>query len=122
MLAIFSQILGITAPVFAMLFLGMLLKRLGQIDAAFVSTASALVFNVSMPAMLFLAILHADLSTALQPALLGYFVLATVLGFLVVWGWALWRVPRCRHPMSTPRARRSNGGCRPIPARPLARM
>ncbi|MGY8832153.1 MAG: AEC family transporter, partial [Pseudomonadales bacterium] len=94
MFAIFSEILGITAPVFAMLFLGLLLKRLGQIDAAFISTATSLVFNVSMPAMLFLAILHADLRTALQPALLGYFVLATVVGFLLVWGWALWRVPR----------------------------
>ena len=38
MLALLSQTLVITAPVFAMLFLGILLKRLGQIDAAFIGT------------------------------------------------------------------------------------
>ena len=110
MFAIFSEILGITAPVFAMLFLGLLLKRLGQIDAAFISTATSLVFNVSMPAMLFLAILHADLRTALQPALLGYFVLATVVGFLLVWGWALWRVPRVDRGVYVQGAFRGNNG------------
>ncbi|AYC34261.1 AEC family transporter [Pseudomonas cavernae] len=110
MFAIFSQVLGITAPVFAMLFLGVLLKRLGQIDAAFINTATALVFNVSMPVMLFLAILHADLRTALQPALLGYFVLATVTGFLLAWGWALWRCPRAERGVYVQGAFRGNNG------------
>lgn len=94
MLAVFLQTLAITVPVFAMLFLGVLLKRLALIDAHFINTASSLVFNVSMPVMLFLAILHADLNTALQPAVIGYFVLATLLGFLLCWGWAIWRCPR----------------------------
>lgn len=94
MLAVFLQTLAITVPVFAMLFLGVLLKRLALIDAHFINTASSLVFNVSMPVMLFLAILHADLNTALQPAVIGYFVLATLLGFLFCWGWAIWRCPR----------------------------
>jgi predicted permease len=84
MLAVVQQTLAITAPVFAMLFLGVVLKRLALIDGHFINTASALVFNVSMPVLLFLAILHADLDTALQPVLLGYFLLATVLGFLLV--------------------------------------
>jgi predicted permease len=94
MLAVVQQTLAVTAPVFSMLFLGAVLKRLGLIDGPFINTASALVFNVSMPVMLFLAILHADLDAALQPALLGYFLLATVCGFLLAWGWALLRVPR----------------------------
>lgn len=95
MLALFSQTLGITAPVFAMLFLGVLLRRLGWIDVAFINTASELVFKGTMPTMLFLAILQADLETALQPALLGYFTLASVAGFLIAWAWSLWR---CRRP------------------------
>ncbi|MCY1288397.1 auxin efflux carrier [compost metagenome] len=110
MLVLFSQTLAITAPVFAMLFLGILLKRLGQIDGAFINTASALVFNVSMPVMLFLAILHADLDTALQPAVLGYFALATLAGFLLVWGWALWRVPRAERGVYVQGAFRGNNG------------
>ena len=73
MLAIFLETLNITAPVFAMLFLGVLLKRIDWINDNFIHTASALVFNVTMPALLFLGILHADLHAALQPALLIYF-------------------------------------------------
>ncbi|WP_137889354.1 AEC family transporter [Pseudomonas sp. 2FE] len=110
MLALISATFGITAPVFAMLFLGVLLKRLGLIDAAFIGTASALVFNVSMPVMLFLAILHADLRTALQPAVLGYFVVATLLGFLLAWGWAIWRCPRADRGVYTQGAFRGNNG------------
>lgn len=106
MLAVFA----ITAPVFAMLFLGVVLRRLGLIDAHFIHTASALVFNVSMPVMLFLAILHADLSTALQPALLGYFLLATLLGFLLAWGWAILRVPRVERGVYVQGAFRGNNG------------
>lgn len=110
MLALLSQTLAITAPVFAMLFLGVLLKRLGQIDDRFIHTASGLVFNVSMPVMLFLAILHADLNTALQPALLGYFTLATLVGFLLVWGWAIWRCPRAERGVYVQGAFRGNNG------------
>ena len=110
MLAIFLETLNITAPVFAMLFLGVLLKRIDWINDNFIHTASALVFNVSMPVMLFLAILHADLSTALQPALLGYFLLATVIGFLLAWGWALLRVPRAERGVFVQGSFRGNNG------------
>ena len=94
MLAIFLQTLNITAPVFAMLFLGVVLKRLALINDSFIHTASALVFNVSMPALLFLGIIHADLHSAWQPRLLGYFTVATLVCFALAWGWALWRCPR----------------------------
>lgn len=110
MLAVVQQTLAITAPVFSMLFLGVALKRLALIDAQFIGTASALVFNVSMPVMLFLAILHADLNTALQPALLGYFLLATVIGFLLAWGWAILRVPRADRGIYVQGAFRGNNG------------
>jgi predicted permease len=110
MFSIFSDTFAVTAPVFAMLFLGVLLKRLGQVDAAFISTATALVFNVSMPVMLFLAILHADLNTALQPKLLGYFLLATLIGFLLAWGWAIWRVPQADRGVYVQGAFRGNNG------------
>jgi predicted permease len=110
MFSIFAEIFAVTAPVFAMLFLGVFLKRLGQVDAAFISTATSLVFNVSMPVMLFLAILHADLNTALQPKLLGYFLLATVLGFGLAWGWAIWRVPVLDRGVYVQGAFRGNNG------------
>lgn len=110
MLAVVQQTLAVTAPVFAMLFLGVGLKRLGWIDACFIDTASTLVFKGTMPVMLFLAILHADLNTALQPALLGYFLLATVLGFLLAWSWAILRIPREERGVYTQGAFRGNNG------------
>lgn len=110
MLAVIQQTLAITAPVFSMLFLGVGLKRLGWIDARFIDTASALVFKGTMPVMLFLAILQADLRTALQPALLGYFLLATLLGFLLVWGWAILRIPCEERGVYTQGAFRGNNG------------
>ena len=108
MQAIFLQTLTITAPVFAMLFLGVVLKRVGWINDSFIHTASALVFNVTMPALLFLGILHADLSIALQPQMLGYFAVATLVSFSLAWGWSIWRCPRADRGIYTQGAFRGN--------------
>ncbi|HLV18404.1 MAG TPA: AEC family transporter, partial [Pseudomonas sp.] len=110
MLALFQQTLAVTAPVFAMLFLGVLLKRLGWIDSAFVNTASSLVFKGTLPALLFLAILRADLSAALRPGLLIYFTVATLAGFLLAWGWSLWRCPQADRGVYVQGAFRGNNG------------
>lgn len=110
MLALLLQTFGITAPVFAMLFLGVLLRRVGWIDPAFIQTASALVFNATMPAMLFLGIYHSDLHSAARPAVLLYFCLATLVGFLLAWGWSIWRVPRADRGVYTQGAFRGNNG------------
>lgn len=110
MLAIFLTTLNITAPVFAMLFLGVWLKRVGWINEGFIHTASSLVFNVNMPALLFLGILHADLHSALRPSLLIYFVLATLVSFAGAWGWAIWRCPQADRGIYTQGAFRGNNG------------
>ena len=110
MLSVAIQTLGITAPVFVMLFLGVALKRLGWIDAAFIQTASALVFKATMPALLFISIIKADLDAALQPALLIYYVIATVVTFFLAWGWALWRCPVADRGVYVQGAFRGNNG------------
>ena len=91
---IFLQTLATTLPVFIMVFIGLGLRKLGWIDAAFVNTASALVFKATLPTLIFLSILRADLDTALNPGLLGFFAAATLGSFALVWLWALWRIPR----------------------------
>ncbi|NBF02423.1 AEC family transporter [Pseudomonas sp. Fl5BN2] len=108
MLAIFFETLTITAPVFAMLFLGLLLKRVGWINDNFIHVASSLAFNVNMPALLFLGILHADLHSALKPAVLIYFGVATLVCFALAWGWAIWRCPRADRGIYTQGAFRGN--------------
>lgn len=110
MLAVVQQTISVTAPVFSMLFLGVLLKRLGLIDGAFINTASALVFRGTLPTLLFLGIVQADLSTALKPALLLYFVLATLGCFLLAWGWAILRCPEADRGIYTQGAFRGNNG------------
>ena len=110
MLAVVQQTISVTAPVFSMLFLGVALKRLGLIDAAFINTASALVFRGTLPTLLFLGIVKADLNTALQPALLVYFVLATLGCFLLAWGWAILRCPEADRGIYTQGAFRGNNG------------
>ncbi|KPW54766.1 Uncharacterized protein ALO80_04019 [Pseudomonas caricapapayae] len=110
MLAIFLETLNITAPVFAMLFLGVLLKRIGAINDGFIVAASGLVFNVTMPALLFLGIIHADLHAALQPRLLIFFSAATLLSFAFAWGWAIWRCPQEERGVYVQGAFRGNNG------------
>ncbi|MNF80143.1 Membrane transport protein [compost metagenome] len=110
MLAVVQQTLSITAPVFSMLFLGVGLKRLGWIDDRFVDTASSLVFKGTMPTLLFLGIVQADLRTALQPALIGYFVAATLVCFLIGWGWAILRCPQADRGIYAQGAFRGNNG------------
>ncbi|MBS7414113.1 AEC family transporter [Pseudomonas syringae] len=110
MLAIFLETLNITAPVFAMLFLGVFLRRIGAINDGFIVAASGLVFNVTMPALLFLGIIHADLRTALQPKLLIFFSIATLLSFAFAWCWAIWRCPHEERGIYVQGAFRGNNG------------
>lgn len=104
MLALLIQTLNITAPVFAMLFLGILLKRIHLIDDNFNRVASQLVFNVCMPALLFLGIYHADLAAAVKPGVMLYFVAATLVASPCP---GAWRSGAARLPSeaSTPRGR-----------------
>ncbi|AVO52323.1 AEC family transporter [Ectopseudomonas mendocina] len=110
MFAVIQQTLAITAPVFAMLFLGVALKRLHWIDNAFIETASSLVFRGTMPTLLFIGIVKADLSAALQPELLLFFVIATLVCFAIAWAWAIWRVPHVDRGIYTQGAFRGNNG------------
>lgn len=93
LLDVFLGTLDVTLPVFAMVFIGIVLKRIGWIDRAFVTTASALVFKATMPTLIFLSLIKADLDVALNLPLLAFFALATLLMFLLTWAWAVWRVP-----------------------------
>ena len=108
--ALFLQTLEVTLPVFAMVFIGLGLKRAGWIDAAFVSTASQLVFRGTMPALIFLSIIKADLDATLNPALLGFFAVATLGSFLFCWGWARLRVPYAERGVYIQGAFRGNCG------------
>ncbi|PHQ16840.1 AEC family transporter [Marinobacter profundi] len=108
--AIFLNTLETTLPVFVMVFIGLGLRRLNWIDATFIHTASALVFKATLPTLVFLSIINADLDTTLNPALLGFFLLATIASFLLTWFWAVWRVPHADRGVYVQGAFRGNCG------------
>lgn len=93
LLEVFLHSLEVTLPVFAMVFLGIGLKRIAWIDSAFITTASALVFKATLPTLIFLSIIRADLHATFNPALLLFFALATIATFFISWLWASWRIP-----------------------------
>ncbi|MGQ7249797.1 AEC family transporter [Halomonas sp. V046] len=92
--AIVLGTLEVSLPVFAMVFIGALLKRLGWIDQAFVNTASSLVFRATMPTLLFLSILRADPDTDFNLSLVGFYLGVSALAFILIWLWSLKRCPR----------------------------
>ncbi|HBS82397.1 AEC family transporter [Vreelandella sp. 21] len=110
LLELFSRTLDITLPVFAMVFVGIGLKRLKWIDREFVSTASALVFKATLPTLIFLSLIKADLSVALDVPLLLFFAAATLGQFLISWLWASYRVPKADRGIYVQGAFRGNCG------------
>lgn len=73
------------APIFFIVFLGIVLKRIGIIDAAFVGTSSKLVFTLTLPALVFMAISGTDFQSVFNPDQLIYFVGATLVSFIAIW-------------------------------------
>lgn len=110
LLSIFLHTLETTLPVFVMVFIGLGLRRVGWIDAAFINTASALVFKATLPTLVFLSIVRADLDMTLNPAMLVFFLLATLGSFGLCWLWALWRVPQADRGVYVQGAFRGNCG------------
>ncbi|MDO6442209.1 AEC family transporter [Marinobacter sp. 2_MG-2023] len=92
LISIFLQTLETTLPVFAMVFIGLGLRRIGWIDDSFVHTASALVFKATLPTLVFLSIIKADLNASLNPNLLIFYLFATLASFGLTWLWARWKV------------------------------
>lgn len=75
---------GVTGPIFLLVFLGILLKKLRVIDDSFSHQASRLVFVVAMPTMLFMSMINTDIGSVLNVAFLGYALLATLIFFILV--------------------------------------
>lgn len=83
-LDVFKFALGITAPIFILLFIGTGLKRVGMINDEFVSVASKLVFNMTLPALLFINIVTADVHLGQSIKIVSFGVLATLTAWFVL--------------------------------------
>ncbi|MEC8482910.1 MAG: AEC family transporter, partial [Pseudomonadota bacterium] len=83
-LAVVEFSISITAPIFLVLIVGVILERIGMINDNFVEVASKLVFNVTMPALIFISITQNSKDPGAHLPLLLYSLIATVLGYLVL--------------------------------------
>ena len=75
---------SITAPIFLVLIVGVILERIGMINDNFVEVASKLVFNVTMPALIFISITQNSKDPGAHLLLLIYALVATVIGYLIL--------------------------------------
>lgn len=80
--------LGITAPIFLLVVLGIALKRFRVINEGFINSASWLVFSVGLPTLLFVNIVQTDYQQVMNLRLLMVGLLATLLIFAVLYGLA----------------------------------
>lgn len=83
-LTIVAFSLSITGPIFVMLVLGIVLARIGLITDAFIDVGSKLVFNVTLPSLLFISIIKTDFEQTANLALIVYGAAATLAVFVVL--------------------------------------
>ncbi|HQV09198.1 MAG TPA: AEC family transporter, partial [Thauera sp.] len=83
-LALLDFSLGVTGPIFVLLGLGVLLRRVGLITEGFIAAGSRLVFVVGLPTMLFVNIARTRLADSASAGMLVYGLLATVAIWLLM--------------------------------------
>lgn len=71
-------------PICLMLMLGVLLKRIALINDAFIDVASRLVFQVTLPTLLFLSIISSEHDFAHSTKLITYGLAANIIFFILV--------------------------------------
>lgn len=76
---------NIVAPVFLIVVLGYVLKKLNVINENFVAVTSKFVFNVSLPAFIFMKLYNIDLGAAIDAGQIIYIYAGTIFIYLAVW-------------------------------------
>ena len=84
-LSLLADTFTVTGPIFVLVLLGLALMRLGFIDEAFVATSSRLVFSLCLPVLLFTTVSSIDMEQTLDPGILLFSLLVTLLTFIVSW-------------------------------------
>jgi hypothetical protein len=80
--------LSVTSPIFVVLLVGIYLKRINFINDSFIDVSSKLVFNVSLPLLLFFSIQKTPLEQITNLSLIIYAACATVAVFILLELWA----------------------------------
>ncbi|MCL2571590.1 MAG: AEC family transporter [Defluviitaleaceae bacterium] len=73
------------APLFLVLFLGLILKKKGFLSESFVSVGNKVVFYIALPASIFLSVYTAELGDLLDWGFVAFAVGASLVGFFGIW-------------------------------------
>lgn len=82
----FVYSLNATIPVFAVIVIGYLLRRIKMLDEPFVTVTNKFNFRVTLPAMLFLDLAGTDFSQSFDLKYIGYCFFATLISIFAIWG------------------------------------
>ncbi len=85
MLNSFIFSLNATVPVFAIIVVGNLLKRIGLIDISFSNIANRFVFKICLPCMLFQDLAATDIRHNFNVKFVGFCFFSTLLSIIVIW-------------------------------------
>ena len=78
--------LNVTIPIFLIILLGYILKRIHFLTDEFVRVANRYVFVVALPVMLFLDIADSDVRKDMNLKFFLFCLIVTIVMFLLVWG------------------------------------
>ena len=84
-LSLLAETFTVTGPIFVLVLLGLILKRLDFIDDQFVVVSSRLVFSLCLPVLLFTTISDIDLASTLALNLLSFSGFGAALTFAISW-------------------------------------
>lgn len=81
----FIYSMNATVPIFLVMIIGGIIKKLNVVDEQFVDKANKYVFNLALPMMLFKDIAEADVRSDFNITFVLYCMLVTTICFLVIW-------------------------------------
>ena len=109
-LGILSETLVVTGPIFLIVLLGLMLRRIGFIDDHFNQVASRLVFSICLPVLLFTTISQINLNATINLPVFYFSLCGAVLTFGLSWLAAMFIQPREDRGVVVQGAFRSNLG------------
>lgn len=80
--------LNATVPVFAVMIVGYLLRRIGLLNEGFVTVANKFVFKVCLPCMVFLDLAQINIQQEFDGAYIGFCAVVTLISILGTWAMA----------------------------------
>lgn len=82
--------LNSTVPLFLIMLLGYILYQTRFLNDGFVSVANKLVYNVTLPVMLFIDLATTDIRGSFDAGYVGFCAAVTVVSILIIWGLSRW--------------------------------